>query len=63
MPSDKAAPQVTITLKQMAVELAESHELSKKQAEAVLGDLMTLATKHKTVSDALGRLQPYNLGL
>ena len=46
MPSDKAAPQATITLKQMAAELAESHDLPKKQAEAVLGDLMTLATRH-----------------
>jgi DNA-binding protein HU-beta len=46
MPSDTAAPPATITLKQMAAELAESHDLPKKQAERVLGDLMTLATKH-----------------
>jgi DNA-binding protein HU-beta len=26
--------------------LAESHELPKKQAEAVLGDLVTLTTRH-----------------
>jgi DNA-binding protein HU-beta len=38
--------QITITLKQMAAELAESHNLSKKQAEAVLDDLMTLAIRH-----------------
>ena len=65
MPSDKAAPQATITLKQMAAELAESHELSKKQAEAVLGDLMTLATKHLKNGDkirltGLGILQVQN---
>jgi DNA-binding protein HU-beta len=44
----KAAPQVTITLKQMAVELAEGHDLPKKVAEAVLADLVTLAAKHLT---------------
>jgi nucleoid DNA-binding protein len=30
----------------MAAELAESHDLMKKQAEAVLGDLMALAIRH-----------------
>jgi DNA-binding protein HU-beta len=44
--SKSAASQATITLKQMAAELAESHDLPKKQAETVLGDLMTLATRH-----------------
>jgi hypothetical protein len=29
----KAAPQVTVTLKQIAAELAEGHDLAKKQAE------------------------------
>lgn len=42
----KAAAQATVTLKQIAAELAEKHELSKKQAEAVLGDLVVLATEH-----------------
>ena len=42
----KATAQATITLKQIAAELAESHDLPKKQAEAVLGDLVVLATKH-----------------
>ena len=42
----KTAAQATITLKQIAAELAESHDLPKKQAEAVLGDLVTLTTKH-----------------
>jgi DNA-binding protein HU-beta len=65
MPSDKAAPQATITLKQMATELAESHDLSKKQTEAVLGDLMTLATRHLRNGDkirltGLGILQVQN---
>jgi hypothetical protein len=43
----KAAPaksvvQATTTLKHLAAALADSHEIAKKQAEAVLGDLVTL---------------------
>jgi DNA-binding protein HU-beta len=33
-------------LEQSAAELADSHNLSKKQAQAVLDDLMTLAIRH-----------------
>ena len=44
--SKSAASPATITLKQMAAELAESNDLMKKQAEAVLGDLMALAIRH-----------------
>jgi DNA-binding protein HU-beta len=40
------ATQATITLKQIAAELAESHDLAKKQTEALLGDLVALTTKH-----------------
>ena len=46
MSSAKAAPQATVTLKQMATEVAEGHDLTKKQAEAALSALMTLATRH-----------------
>ena len=53
MPSDKAAPQATITLKQMAAALAESHDLPKKQAEAVLGDLVALVTRHLKNGDKI----------
>jgi DNA-binding protein HU-beta len=42
----KSATQATITLKHLAAELADSHEIAKKQAEAVLGDLVTLTTRH-----------------
>jgi DNA-binding protein HU-beta len=49
----KAAPQVTITLKQMAAELAESHRLPKKLAEGMLGDLVTLATEHLQKGDKI----------
>jgi DNA-binding protein HU-beta len=47
----EAAPQVTITLKQMAAELAEGNDLPKKVAEAVLADLVTVATTHLTKGD------------
>jgi DNA-binding protein HU-beta len=49
----KVAPQVTITLKQMAAELAEGLELPKKVAEAVLADLVTMATKHLANGDKI----------
>ena len=47
----KAAPVTTVTLRQMAAELAEQHELPKRQAEALLNDLITLATKHLKKGD------------
>jgi DNA-binding protein HU-beta len=58
----KSAPQVTATLKQIAAELAESHDLPKKVAEAVMGDLVTLTTRHLKQGDkirltGLGALQ------
>ncbi|MEZ5999213.1 HU family DNA-binding protein [Hyphomonas sp.] len=42
-----AAPKkvVTVTLRQLAAELADAHGLTKKQTEAVLGDLVTMTTK------------------
>jgi DNA-binding protein HU-beta len=51
-----------VTLRQMAAELAESHDLPRKQAEAVLGDLMVQAARHlkngdKTRLTGLGILQ------
>jgi len=49
----KAAPQITVTLKQIAAELAEGHDLPKQQAEAVLGDLVTLATRHLKNGDKI----------
>jgi DNA-binding protein HU-beta len=33
--------------------LADSHDLAKKQAEAVLGDLVTLTTKHLKKGDKI----------
>jgi DNA-binding protein HU-beta len=49
----KAAPQITVTLKQFAAELAEGHDLPKKVAEAVLADLVKLAAKHLTQGDKI----------
>ena len=48
-PVAKAAPAtkkvVTVTLRQMAAELAETHGMTKKQAEAVLSDLVEMTAK------------------
>jgi DNA-binding protein HU-beta len=52
-PTKKAAPVATVTLKHLAAELAERHDLAKKQAEAVLGDLVTLATRHLKKGDKI----------
>jgi DNA-binding protein HU-beta len=42
----KAATPATITLKHLAADVAEEHEMSKKQAEAILTDLVTRIAKH-----------------
>jgi len=47
----KAVP--TVTLKHIAASLAETHELSKKQTEAVLGDMVGLVTKHLKKGDRI----------
>ena len=41
-----AAAQATVTLKHLAASLLDNHDLPKKQAEAVLGDLVVPATRH-----------------
>ena len=42
----KAATIPTVSLKQLAANLAETHEMAKKQSEAVLNGLVDLVTKH-----------------
>ena len=42
----KAATPTTITLKHLAAAIAEDQELSKKQAEAILSDMVDRITKH-----------------
>jgi DNA-binding protein HU-beta len=49
----KAAPQMTVTLRHLAAALSDSHDLPKKQAEAVLGDLVMLTTKHLKKGDKI----------
>jgi DNA-binding protein HU-beta len=49
----KAAPQVTITLKHIAAELAENHDLPKKVAEAVLGDFVALTSQYLAKGDKI----------
>jgi len=39
-------PQPTVTLKHLAAELAEKHEVAKKQAEAILSDMVESIVKH-----------------
>jgi DNA-binding protein HU-beta len=41
-----AAPLVTVTLKQIAADLAEKHEMPKKQAEAMLNDMVEATARH-----------------
>ena len=49
----KAAVQATVTLKHLAAALSESHDLPKKQAEAVLSDLVTMTTRHLKKGDKI----------
>ena len=49
----KSAVQTTVTLKHLAAALSESHDLPKKQAEAVLSDLVTMTTKHLKRGDKI----------
>jgi DNA-binding protein HU-beta len=49
----KAPAQTTVTLKHLAVALSDSHDLPRKQAEVVLGDLVTLTTRHLKKGDKI----------
>jgi DNA-binding protein HU-beta len=40
------ATATTVTLKHLGAQLAENHEIAKKQADAILNDLVGLLTKH-----------------
>jgi len=53
MAAKKAGTASTVTLKHLAANLAESHEMSKKDTEAVLGDLVGLVTKHLKKGDRI----------
>ena len=50
----KAAPKVnTITLRQIGANLAEAHEIPKKQAAAILEDMVIMITKHLKKGDKI----------
>ena len=49
----KASSAATVTLKHLAAKLAEDHGVAKKQAEALLGDLVSLLTKHLKKGDRI----------
>lgn len=48
-----AVKQTTVSTKQLAATLAENHEIPKKQAEAMLADLVGLLTKHLKKGDRI----------
>ena len=53
MAAKKPGAQATVTMKHLAAKLAETHEMSKKATEAVLGDLVGLVTKHLKKGDRI----------
>jgi DNA-binding protein HU-beta len=60
MASPNAKPQTTektkqntVSLKQIAAVLAGDYEISKKQSEAMLNDLVTIITKHLKKGDRI----------
>ena len=53
MAAKKPGTANTVTLKHLAANLSESHEMSKKQTEAMLGDLVNLVTKHLKKGDRI----------
>jgi DNA-binding protein HU-beta len=53
MATQKAGTPATVTLKHLAAALAESHEIPKKQAESILGDMVGLVVKHLKKGDRL----------
>jgi DNA-binding protein HU-beta len=47
------AASPTVTLKHLAANIAEEHELAKKQAEAILGNMVELVVKHLKKGDRI----------
>jgi DNA-binding protein HU-beta len=56
----KASTPTTVTLKHLSAAIAEDQELSKKQAEAILNDLVDRITKHLKKGD---RIRMVGLGI
>src|ERR1700752_461744 len=53
MAAKKPGTPATVTLKHLAANLSESHEMSKKQTEAVLGEMVDLVVKHLKKGDRI----------
>ena len=52
--------QNTVSLKNIAAAIADEHEISKKQSEAILGDVVNQITKHLKKGD---RIRLVGLGI
>ena len=52
MAVSKATPN-TVTLKHLGAQLADKHEMPKKQADAVLADMVGLVVKHLKKGDRI----------
>ena len=48
-----AAAHATVTLKHLAVALAETHEMAKKQSETILTDFIDMIVKHLKKGDRI----------
>jgi len=52
--AEKPAPKInTVTLRQIGATLSEAHDIPKKQAAAILEDLVTMITKHLKKGDKI----------
>ena len=49
----KSGTPATVTLKHLAARLSEDHEMSRKQTEAVLGDMVQLVVRHLKKGDRI----------
>jgi DNA-binding protein HU-beta len=56
----KAANPSTVTVKHLAAEIADGQDMSKKQAEAILTDVITRITRHLKKGD---RIRIVGLGI
>jgi DNA-binding protein HU-beta len=53
MPPAKPAPAPTLTLKHLASEISEAHDMSKKQADGLLGDVVDRIVGHLKQGDRI----------
>jgi DNA-binding protein HU-beta len=49
----KTATPATVTLKHLSAQLASDHEMSKKQSEAILTDMISMIVKHLKKGDRI----------